>query len=428
LDANRKTAFYILRDVEANKAYSNIAANNHITRQNPRSPAFVRELAYGVIRRKRYLDYVIGNFVKTPLRKLHVADLTILRMGIYQILFMESVPEYAAVDESVHLARRFAKGRDAFVNGVLRQYLRDKVYVELPPREEDPVRYLSLKYSYEPWIVEMWINDYGEKRAEKLLAAGNETPPLTIRVNRLKTDRESLKKRLLKRGFNVYDGKMFDDTLYIDGVDVIAGRFYESGLYSVQDEGALAAVKALDPQPGEMVVDVCAAPGGKTMAIAEAMENSGAVVAIDLYKRKIRLINDQARRLGINIVDAYSWDALCVDSSLIDKADRVLVDVPCSGLGTVRHKPEIKYKVWDNDFEGLPLKQRDILAASSHYVKQGGVLVYSTCTIAKRENEQVTRDFLRKRQDFEQVDSLQLMPDTDGSDGFYICTMRRTVS
>jgi 16S rRNA (cytosine967-C5)-methyltransferase len=425
MDANRKTAFYILRDVEKDKAYSNIATNNHLLRQNPPSPAFVRELAFGVLRHRIYLDYIIGNFVRTPVRKMRPEELTILRMGLYQILYMHSVPEYAAVNESVFLARAFARGRDGFVNGVLRQYLRDREYVELPQREEDPVRYLSLKYSYDQWIVKLWLDELGEARAERLLAAGDDVPPLTIRVNTLKTDRANLKKRLIDRGFNIYDGRLFKNALLVEGSDVISGRFYDSGLYSVQDEGALATVASLDPKPGETIVDACAAPGGKTTAIAEAMKNNGRILAMDIYKRRIRLIDKQVKRLGIGIVETMAWDSTHTKAELIDAADRVICDVPCSGLGTVRHKPEIKYKPWDEDLEALPVKQRDILAASSRYVRPGGVLVYCTCTVSQRENEAVTKDFLKKSRDFIMLEQKQLTTDEDGTDGFYICRMLR---
>ncbi|MDR0357681.1 MAG: 16S rRNA (cytosine(967)-C(5))-methyltransferase RsmB [Clostridiales Family XIII bacterium] len=428
MDINRKTAFYIVRDVENKKAYSHIAANNHINRLKPSNRPFVRELAFGVIRQKMYLDYVIGNFVKTPTEKLNVADLSLLRMGLYQIIFMNSVPDYAAVNETVEMAGRYAKGREGFVNGVLRQYLRDRDYVTLPERDEDETRYLSVKYSYEPWIVKMWLDDFGAEDAEKLLAAGNEIPPLTIRVNTLMTDRDDLSERLTARGYEVSPLDGVPNMLCVKGEEVIGGRFYKSGLYSIQDEGSLCAVRVLDPKPGETVVDVCAAPGGKTMAIAEAMNNKGRISAIDLYKRKLYLIREQAKRLGVTIVDTWSWDATRADSDLADTADRVLVDAPCSGLGTVRKKPEIKYKKWDDEMEDLPLKQRDILAASSKYVKPGGVLVYAVCTVSRRESQQVVNDFLRRHADFEKTETKQLLPNIDNTDGFFICKMKRRES
>jgi 16S rRNA (cytosine967-C5)-methyltransferase len=184
----------------------------------------------------------------------------------------------------------------------------------------------------------------------------------------------------------------------------------------------------LDPQPGDFVVDVCAAPGGKTMSMAEAMGNIGRIAAIDIYKRKLQQISDQAKRLGISIVEVWSWDATRSDPDLVGKADRVLVDAPCSGLGTVRKKPEIKYKGWDGEVENLPRLQHDILGASSAYVKPGGVLVYSTCTILKRENDKIIQGFMRRHSDFEKVESKLMMTDTDGTDGFYMCKLMRKES
>jgi 16S rRNA (cytosine967-C5)-methyltransferase len=425
MDLNRKAAFLILQDVETKKAYSNMACNSRIKRITPPNPPFVRDLAYGVIRQKMYLDYVISNFVKTPISKLNSADLNIIRMGLYQLIYMNSVPDYAAVDESVELAKKYAKGREGFVNGVLRQYQRDKDYVKLPDREEDEVKYLSIKYSYEPWIVEQVLADYGAERAEKILESGNDIPPLTLRVNTLITSREDLNRRLTERGVTVRSSLKYDNMLDVSGDFVLNGRFFMDGLFSVQDEGALECVKMLDPHPGEFVIDTCAAPGGKTMAVAEAMDNFGTVVALDVYKRKIYLITEQATRLGIKIVNAYTWDAMRTDPDLIGKADRVLCDVPCSGIGTARRKPEVKYKEWDMDMEFLPRKQRDILTASSAYVKPGGILQYSTCTILKRENNEVVNDFLRTHKDFSVVETKQLLTDSDGTDGFFICKLQR---
>lgn len=425
MDINRKVSFLILRSVEEHKSYSNIATNNIISTNKPTAPSFVRELVYGVLRNKTYLDYIISDFVKTPIKKININDVTIIRMGLYQLLWMDSVPEYAAVNESVILAKKYSRGREGFINGVLRQYIRDKDYVELPERSEDEILYLSIKYSYAKWIVKMLIEDYGIERAESLLEAGNKRPMLTIRANNLRINRDELRSRLEEKGFTVSDSERFDNMLQIKGYGLIDGALYKSGLLSIQDEAAYMAVKTLDPQPGEYVVDVCAAPGGKTMAIAEEMENLGHITAIDYYKKKLVHIEDSAKRLGITIVDMWSWDATRSDPDLIEKADRVLIDVPCSGIGTVRKKPEIKYKEWDEEFETLPEKQLDILVSSSRYVKRGGTLVYSTCTILERENEEVVKKFLRFNKDFEKIETIKLLPDTDGTDGFFICKMKR---
>ncbi|MDR0817243.1 MAG: 16S rRNA (cytosine(967)-C(5))-methyltransferase RsmB [Clostridiales Family XIII bacterium] len=424
-DVNRRTAYFILKDVEENRAYSNVAVGNHIARLRPDSPPFVRELTYGVLRRRITLDYYISQFVKTPMWKIRIPDTILLRMGLYQIIYMNSVPEYAAVNETVSMAKKFAPGRDGFINGVLRSYLRDRDYIELPSKEGDLTNHLSVKYSYEPWIVDMWLCEYGAEETERLLEAGDVQPPLIVRVNTLKTNVENLKSRLEKRGWTVNEGKYPERTLYLEGGPVLSDSLFESGLFSVQDDAALEVVNVLGAKPGETIIDVCAAPGGKTGAIAEDMQNAGRIIAIDLYKRKLKLIEDQMARLDISIVDTRDWDSTVPISEFADKADRVLVDVPCSGLGTVRHKPEIKYKEWGPALEELPGKQLDILTASASYVKPGGVLVYSTCTIAKRENEQVIQAFLKAAPEFERIEARQLLPDKDGMDGFFICKMQR---
>lgn len=425
MDANRKTAYYALLDVEAKKAYSNLALNHHIICGKPDSPAFVRELVYGVLENKLYLDYMIDQFVRTKAEKLKVKELTILRMGFYQLNYMDSVPSYAAVNESVALAKRFCKGKEGFVNGVLRNYLRDKDKVQLPDREEDPVRYLSLKYSYAPWIVSLWLDVYEDRFAEELLAAGNRTPDTVIRLNALKTDKESLTKRLSERGFTVTDGNLAANALHVKGSGLLESKLYKAGLFSVQDESSIIAVDLLDPQPEELIVDVCAAPGGKSLYIAEKMENKGRVLAGDIYKRKLNLLEQDAKRLGLTIIETGTWDATRVDSSKEDKADRVLVDAPCSGLGVISRKPEIKYKKYGEDMVLLPRKQLAILSASSKYVKKGGTLVYCTCTIVPEENQDVVAEFLKKNPEFEKEESMQLLPNINNTDGFYICKMRR---
>ncbi|MDR1572250.1 MAG: 16S rRNA (cytosine(967)-C(5))-methyltransferase RsmB [Clostridiales Family XIII bacterium] len=426
MDKNRKSAYYTLLDIENNMAYSNIALKHHIRRGKPDVPAFVRELTYGVIRNRLYLDFVIGNFVKTPIEKMDASDLTILRMGLYQLIFMNSVPEYAAVNESVDLAKRFAAGREGFVNGVLRQFIRDKDYVKLPDRSKDELAYLSIKYSYDPWIVKLWLESYDSETVEALLAAGNETPDFSIRTNLLKTSREDLLARLSAKGFDARPSERAPYGLLVDGSNLLYSRFYKNGLFSVQDESSQIAVGILDPKEGETIVDVCAAPGGKSLAMAERMRDRGRIYAWDIYLRKLSQLEQEARRLGIGIVETGTWDATRVNSALINKADRVLVDAPCSGLGVVRRKPEIKYKEVAGDLKELQAKQYEILDASSNYVRPGGFLVYCTCTISRDENQKIVSDFLRKHRGFERLDTLQLLPNVDRMDGFFVCKMRRT--
>lgn len=425
MDKNRRIAYLTLMDVETKQSYSNLALNHHIISGKPDAPAFVRELVYGVLENKMYLDYIIEQYVKTPVRKMKASDLMVLRMGIYQLKFLDGVPEYAAVNESVDLAKRYCKGREGFINGVLRSFLRSGKEVELPDRAKDEVQYLSIKYSYEPWIVELWLEQYAADFVEELLAAGNLTPDLVIRVNFIKTTRDDLKKRIIAKGYKAEDGLLCKEALHVEGRGLLGGRLYNSGMFSVQDESSILAVNMLDPQPDETVIDVCAAPGGKTLAIAEKMRNRGTVTAWDIYKRKLAIIDKEAKRLGITIVTTRTWDATRVDSSMVEKADRVLVDAPCSGLGVVRRKPEIKYKKRSSEIDELPKKQLAILSASSKYVKPGGTLLYSTCTISPYENQQVVKDFLKRNPSFSKVEELQLLPNINNTDGFFICKMKK---
>ena len=425
MDNNRKTAYQTLLDVESKKAYSNIALNHKIAVNKPGSPAFVRELVYGVLERKLTLDYYIDQLLTEGIDSLKMPEITILRMGIYQLGYMEKVPEYAAVSESVDLAKKCCKGRAGLINGVLREYQNKKIYLTLPTRDEDEIRYLSIKYSYAPWIIELWLKYYNKAFVEKMLDAGNATPPLTIRTNWLKIRKEDLKKVLKERGYEAEDGKICQNALYVKGSELLDSDLYKFGLFTPQDESSMLVSEKIGVKQGDLVMDVCAAPGGKTTAIAERMNNTGKVIAGDIYRRKLDIVDKEARRLGITNIETRSWDATRVDSTMEKKADKVLVDAPCSGLGVIRRKPEIKYKELTNDMKLLPDKQKAILSASASYVKPGGTLIYSTCTINPDENEKVIDHFLKRNKDFEKVERTLLLPNVNDTDGFFICVMKR---
>ncbi len=424
MDNNRNTAYLVLMDVEEKNAYSNLALNHRVKQSKPDSPAFVRELVYGVIENKYYLDYILGFFIK-KMAKMKKSDLVLLRMGIYQLAFMDAVPPYAAVNESVLLAKKYCRGRDGFINAVLRKYQREKDTVSLNDLQKEPVGYLSVKYSYEPWMIEEWIKEYGFDVTEALLSAGNQTPRLTLRINGLKSSVEEAVSSLNAEGFETEPGMKSKQAIYAKGSGILESSLYQSGLFSVQDEASMLAVEALAPEPGHVIVDVCAAPGGKTLYIAEKMKNTGHIFACDIYSKKLELIQQQAMRLGISIVETQLWDATEINLKLKDTADRVLVDAPCSGLGVIRRKPEIKYKKFDAEMELLPQKQLQILSNASTYLKVGGVLVYSTCTISVHENQNVRKAFLLQHPNYELMKEEQLFPQESGTDGFFICKMCR---
>lgn len=425
MDVNRKTAYLTLVDVEAKRAYSNLALNHKIALTKPNSQAFVRELVYGVLENKLTLDYYIDKLVMNGVDSLKNPELIILRMGVYQLGYMDSVPEYAAINESVDLAKKYCKSKAGLVNGVLREYQNRKISMRLPERDLDEINYLSIKYSYAPWIIELWLRYYSMSFVESLLKAGNERAPLTIRMNWLKVIKKDLVKALTDRGFQVEDGKLCENAINVKGSGLLSTDLYEMGLFTPQDESSMLVAEKLNPQHGDLVMDVCAAPGGKTTAIAERMNNTGKIIASDIYRRKLDQVDKEAKRLGITNIETRSWDATRVDSTMVQKADRVLVDVPCSGLGVVRRKPEIKYKEMSNELHLLPKKQLAILSASSSYVKPGGTLVYSTCTINPEENEKVIGEFLKKHGMFHKTERTLLLPNVNGTDGFFICVMKR---
>lgn len=423
MDINRKTAYYILEDMERDQAFSNLAINRREKEFQPSAPAFVRELVYGVLRYRLQLDYVIGQLADRKGR-LKRSDRILLRMGLYQLMYMDSVPEYAAVNETVALARVFCRGRERFINGMLRGYGREKDELLWPDRKTHLVESLSVQYSCEPWIIRLWLSQYGAERTEEMLRAANVTPQLGIRTNLLKTTAEELQKRLEEEGFSLTPMAEVPEGFFVRGSGLLATEAYKEGWFSVQDESSMAAVAALNPQPGDTVIDVCAAPGGKTMFAAERMKNMGKILAGDLYPKRLALLESQQQRLGVSIVECRSWDASQVREELLDTADRVLVDAPCSGLGVLRRKPEIKYRD-EASAQGLPQLQSAILQASSGYVKEGGVLVYSTCTVNEEENSRVTRKFLLENPGFTKIEERQMYLGCQEGDGFYICKMKR---
>ena len=425
MDKNRKTAYQVLMDVETKHAYSNIALNHRILRNKPDSQPFVRRLVYGVLEKKYFLDYIIDKLAEKGVKDMKMPELIIIRMGLYQIIDMVSVPEYAAIDESVKLAKTYVKGKAKFVNAILRAFTRQRYEIKLPDRSKDEMEYLKTKYSCEPWIIELWRETYSIEFVEEMLKSSLEPADMTLRVNETKARREDLKKQLIGRGYNVKDGKFAKNALHVEGTEIVEDNFYKTGLFSIQDEASQMVAQVLDPRPTDFVIDVCAAPGGKTLAMAERMQGKGEILAQDIYKRKVEIINKEAERLGLKNINTRSWDATRVDSALIDKADKVLVDAPCSGLGVIQKKPEIKYKKNTDEIKRLPNIQLEILSSSAKYVKKGGMLIYSTCTINSYENEDVVKGFLKKNKNFVKREAKLYLPNVDGVDGFYICKMQR---
>ena len=438
--STRQVILNILNEVEQENAYSNITINKQIKKHEVEEVGFLREVVYGVIENKIYLDYILSKLITKGFNKLETPLLNVLRMGLYQIIYLDSVPEYAAVNECVNMTRKISPKHASFVNGVLRNYSRKKDTIKLPDKKNDYISYLSVKYSFSKWIIRKWAKTYDKDFLEELLSASNETPPLTIRVNTLKITKEDLKEKLIEKGFEVTDGKYNDEALNVKGSNLIFNNeLYTQGYFQIQDESSMLAVKVLDPQPDDLVIDVCAAPGSKTMFTSEMMKNEGLIIARDIFDHKLQLLSNDIERLGVDIIKTEKFDALNLDEMLIEKADRVLVDAPCSGLGVIRRKPEIKYNRTEAEVKELVKMQYKILQNSSKYVKNNGFLIYSTCTITEEENIEVVDRFLKENAEFsiETKDlkveeklinkdgTIRLYPNIHGTDGFFICKMRK---
>lgn len=433
----RNIAFNILMKIEQDKAYSNIAINNAI-KENKLSgldSSFLSALVHGVLERKITLDYIIKQYSKIPLRKIEIKTKVILRLGIFQLVFMDKVPESAAANESVKLAKKHGLLKSSgFINGILRNITRAQTKYVLPDKS-DILLYYSVKYSVPETLAELWIDSYGEENAEKLLGSLCGRPKICARVNTLKTDKASLISEFASESVKVSEVPFLENALILsDTGSVERLSAYRAGKFHIQDLSSQLCVDYLSPNQREIVLDICAAPGGKSFTAAEYMGDRGKIFSCDLYDHKLKLIGDGAKRLGINSIVTLKRDAETAEISL-PLADKILCDVPCSGLGILSRKPEIRYK--DNLItDELPNLQYKILCNSAKYLANGGRLVYSTCTLNPAENNDNARRFLDEHPDFYGINlklpegvsrafdennyELTLMPHTAHTDGFYI--------
>lgn len=423
LSPAREAALKTLYAVEKDGAYLNIALNDIISecRLSPLDAALCTTLVLGVQRNRLFLDNIISNLSSIRLKKISPWIINILRMGIYSIRFMEKIPESATINECVKLSKRYGHQKSSgFVNAILRKSLTSGDF--LP--EEGTVEHLSLFYSYPEWIVQKWTKE-GIKNIVELLKAGNAAPPTYLRRNLLKGDfeiPEGIEKANV--GNNAY--------IYTKGGAFHGSNLQKDGYFSIQDAASQLAVEALSVQSGMNVLDLCAAPGGKSEYCAEIMGNEGKIIACDLYPHKTELIDKSCERLGITIVETRVNDAEKFNSEFEEKFDRVLLDAPCSGLGIIRRKPDIKWTKGASDCSVLAQTQYRMLRHAKRYVKSGGMLVYSTCTISKMENEQMVKTFLRENRNFELLPSetipegyRQLLPHETNTDGFFIARFIR---
>lgn len=407
----------------------------HLT---PLDRAFLTELTYGTLRWRERLDWVIRLFSESPFDRIETQVLNLLRLGTYQILFLSRTPAFAAVNESVELAKKIRGKRGAgFVNAVLRSLVRQKGEIRYPGIDEDPVLHLSVVQSYPLWLTRRWMNEMGPEEACKTAESYNRISPLTLRANTLKSNREDLIGTLREKGLKSNPTSCSWEGIRVEDPPPTSELpFLKEGYYMMQDEASQLVTTLLDPKPGERILDACAAPGGKTTHIGQRMRNEGEIAALDLTKEKLGRIEEVCQRMGIKTVQTVKGDASRpLPFSQGTKFDRILADVPCSGFGTLRKNPDLKWRRGEKDILRLSKLQSSILKNLSGYLKEGGILVYSTCTVFHEENEDVVEKFLMDHPEFhpDRVNSLlpggcqsfiekgyfKTFPPKDELDGFF---------
>lgn len=442
----RRLASEILLKVDTRKAFADILLDQGIrtTALGERNRALLTELVYGTLRWRGTIDAQLGRHLRRPLAETDPFVRNLLRVTLYQLHFLDKIPDYAAVNEAVQIAKKHRGDKVAgFVNGALRNFLIGKNETAAPHPSDDSIATLATEYSHPEWLVKSWLDYFGLESAKALMRANNERSPLVLRVNTLKNDRRALLDLLEKNGVTAVATLGSPQGVWVQSgaaVDALPG--FRHGLFQVQGEASQLVTHLLAPQPGDHVLDTCAAPGGKTTHIAELMKDTGEVTAMDISTRGIEKIRDNATRLGLTSIRALRSDASReVAGSYVCYFDRILVDAPCSGLGTLRSHPEIKWHRNPSDIERLGRLQEKILDRAAPCLKPGGVLVYSTCTLTWDENEQVVESFLKAHREFELQDAAGYLPEQAKSmargsyfmalphchhtDGFFAARMRK---
>ncbi|MEO2074997.1 MAG: 16S rRNA (cytosine(967)-C(5))-methyltransferase RsmB [Bacillus sp. (in: firmicutes)] len=439
----REIALDLLTTIEKNQSYSNLLLNTTIEKNelSAKDVGLLTELTYGTLQRKMALDFYLKPFIKDN-KKLADWIHHLLRLTLYQMVYLDRIPDRAAIYEAVDIAKkRGHKGIASLVNGVLRSLQREG----LPSLNEisDPNTRLAMETSHPEWLVTRWVNQFGYEKTKEMCEINLTAPMQTARVNLTKISRDECVALLEEEGFQIEKSPIIPEAIRCLKGNLASTIPFNYGLFTIQDESSMLATYALGVKPNEFVLDACAAPGGKSTHIAEKMNNTGEVISVDLHQHKVRLINDNARRLGLeNIKTSVSDSRHLQDKFKNVQFDRILLDAPCSGLGVMRRKPDMKYTKTEKDLERLSEIQQELLKSVTPLLKKGGTLVYSTCTVDKEENENTVKRFLEFNLDFVPDPSfkermpeavqpfitgydLQVFPQDFGSDGFYIAVLKK---
>lgn len=440
MDRVRDVAAKVLVAVKEHGAYANIALAEMLNKNNfdEQERRFLTELVYGAVKAGESLDWIIQCYSKRPIEKMPPFIRAILRLGIFQLFFLDCIPPSAVCNEATELTKKYGHtGTAKFVNAVLRSAVREPERARMS--ENNSVESLSFRLQHPAWLVRRWLDAFGREETERLCAFDNAPAVLSLRTNRLRINREGLLDLLRNEGAEAYLSKWAPEGILCTEHNALGkSDALRKGYFQIQDESSMQVAYVLDPKPGDFVIDMCSAPGGKTTHIAERMNNQGHILALDIYDGKLSRIRDNARRLGISIIQTKCLDAREIGEKYSGQADCVLADVPCSGLGVLRRRPDARWRKNEKEIDKLPFLQKEILESAAKTVKPGGVVVYSTCTIESRENEEVVHAFLEKHSDFQlemtgaylplkpsQSRMVHFYPQRDGIDGFFIARLRK---
>ena len=428
----RELVLDILMEVNEKEQYSHLVIRDVLNKYQyleKQERAFLTRLAEGTIEHMLEMDFIINSFSKVKVKKMKPLIRNLLRMSVYQIKYMDSIPDAAVCNEAVKLAKKRGFGQlRGFVNGVLRNIARDLDKLQYPDEKLEPVRFLEVTYSVPVWMIEQWLRDYGYAQTKVICESFLKERPMTIRTNLLRVQPEELKAKLEAEGVTVVSVPEVPYAFEISGFDYLQSlSSFEEGLFYVQDISSMMVAEVAAPEKGNYIIDVCAAPGGKSSHLAEKLEGTGMVEARDLTEYKVSLIEENIERHGLENMNAVQMDATVLDEASLGKADILICDLPCSGLGVMGKKTDIRYKMTAEKQQDLVELQRKILSTVHAYVKPGGTLVYSTCTIHKGENENNVAWFLKEHPEFELISSEQMFPGETYHDGFFIAKMIREV-
>lgn len=430
IDKAREIALKTLYKIDKEQAYSNIVLNDEIKQNrnkiNDKDIGLISEIVYGVTTWKLTIDEIIKKYSKIRLKKISPWILNILRMGTYQIIFLDKIPKSAAVNESVNLAKRYGHASSSnFTNAILRKIEKED-YEEFFQIKDDVER-ISKTTSMPVWIIEELMKNNTIEEVEEICKNLNLRPEIIIRINKLKTTKEEIMRKLEDANIEYREIPDMEDFLVLNKIKNIENlSLFKEGLFTIQDASAGLTAIVLNPQEDENVLDACSAPGGKTTYIAELMHNKGKIEAWDIHEHRTKLVEKNAERLGIKIINTDVKNSAEYEEKYKEKFDRILLDVPCMGIGVIKRKPDIKWQRKKEDIEEISQLQSKILETCSKYLKRGGYLVYSTCSILKGENEDIVNDFIKNNSDFEIVKNglFNIKPDKE-KDGFFICKLHK---